>query len=72
LSAHTAGDKFCPRGLMFGNPVLFLAFSADVINQTISSKEKNEPMDLFKIITDVVGGLMGMPVEDNQLKAPFS
>ena len=29
-------------------------------------------MDLFKIITDVVGGLMGMPVEDNQLKAPFS
>jgi len=57
---------------MFGNPVLFLAFSADVINQTISSKEKNEPMDLFKIITDVVGGLMGMPVEDNQLKAPFS
>jgi len=57
---------------MLGNPVLFLAFSADVINQAISVKEKNEPIDLFKIITDAAGGRMGLPVEADQLKALFS
>jgi len=33
--------------------VLLLAF-----NQTISAKEKNEPIDLFKIITDAAAGRM--------------
>ena len=57
---------------MLGNPVLFLAFLADVINQTLSAKEKNEPIDLSKIITDAAGGRMGLPVEAEQLKALFS
>jgi len=72
LSERHSGDENCPSGLMLGNPVLFLAFSADVINQAISVKEKNEPIDLFKIITDAAGGRMGLPVEADQLKALFS
>ena len=72
LSERHSGDENCPSGLMLGNPVLFLAFSADVINQAISVKEKNEPIDLFKIITDAAGGRMGLPVEAEQLKALFS
>ena len=72
LSEHSAGTENCPSGLMLGNPVLFLAFLADVINQTLSAKEKNEPIDLFKIITDAAGGRMGLPVEAEQLKALFS
>jgi len=67
LSAHHAGDENCPSGLLFGNPVLLLAF-----NQTISAKEKNEPIDLFKIITDAAGGRMGVPIEADQLKALFA
>ena len=59
LSARHAGDENCPRGLMVGNPVLFLVFLVDVINQTISAREKNEPVDLFKIITDAAGDRMG-------------
>jgi len=72
LSAHHTGDENCPSGLMLGNPVLFLAFLADVINQTISAKEKNEPINLFKIITNAAGGRMRLPVEAHQLKALFS
>ena len=72
LSEHSAGAENCPSGLMLGNPVLFLAFLADVINQTLSAKEKNEPIDLFKIITDPAGGRMGLLVEAEQLKALFS
>ena len=67
LSAHHAGDENCPSGLLFGNPVLLLAF-----NQTISAKEKNEPIDLCKIITDAAGGGMGLSVEADQLKALFA
>ena len=72
LSAHHTGDENCPSGLMLGNPVLFRVFLADVINQTISAKENNEPIDLFKIITDAAGVGMGLPVEADQLKALFS
>jgi len=52
--------------------VLFLEFLVDVINQTIPAKEKNELIDLFKIITDKSGGRMGLPVEAHQFKAPSS
>ena len=65
LSEHSAGAENCPSGLMSGNPVLFLAFLVDVINQTLSAKEKIEPIDLFKIITDAAGGRMGLPVRPN-------
>jgi len=72
LFAHHAGGENCPSGLMLGYPVLFLAYLADVINETIPAKEKNEPIDLFKIITDAAGDRTGLPVDARQLKALFS
>jgi len=47
----------------FGNPLLFLAFLAQVITETISTKDRNQPVDIFKAITDAVGERMGLPVD---------
>jgi len=55
-------------GAMLGNPLLFLAFLADVIKQTISAKDDNAPVDVFKIITEAVGGKTGIPIDAEQLK----
>ena len=52
----------------FGNLLLFLAFLAQVITETISTKNRLEPVDIFKIITDAAGGRMGLPVDAEQLK----
>jgi len=52
----------------FGNPLLFLTFSAQVISETISTKDRNQPVDIFKIITDAVGGRIGLPVDAEQFK----
>ena len=52
----------------YGNPLLFLAFIADVIKKTIFLKDADQPIDIFKIIPDVAGGRMGIPVEADQLK----
>jgi len=38
----------------------------------LAQHQKNEPIDLFKIITDAAGSRMGLPVETDQLKAPSS
>ena len=72
LSERSAGAEGCPSGLMLGSPVLFLAFLADVVDQALSAGERNEPVDLFEIVTDAAGGRMGLPVEAEQLKALFS
>jgi len=53
---------------MFNNPIHFLAFLAEVIQQTIVAKEQNEAIDVFKIITGAAGGRIGLPLDSEQLK----
>jgi len=55
-------------GAVLGNPLLFLAFLADVIKQTITAKDNNAPVDVFEIITEAAGGKMGIPIDAEQLK----
>jgi len=55
-------------GLLFGNPVTFLAFLAEVIKQTILARDKHENIDVCQIITEAAGGRMGLPVDAEQLK----
>ena len=54
--------------LLFGDPVTFLAFLADVIKQTILARDKNENIDVCQIITEAAGRRMGLPVDAEQLK----
>ena len=53
---------------MFNNPIHFLAFLAELIQQTIVAKDKNETIDAFKIITGAAGGRYGLPLGSEQLK----
>jgi len=53
--------------LLFGNPVTFLAFLAEVIRQTMLAKD-NESIDVCQIITKAAGDRMGLPVDANQLQ----
>ena len=53
-------------GAMLGNPLLFLAFLADVIKQIIIAKDNNTPVDIFKIKTGVSGGKIGIPIDAEQ------
>jgi len=52
---------------LFGNPVTFLAFLAEVIRQTMLTKDNNESIDLCQIITKAAGDRMGLPVAADQL-----
>ena len=52
---------------MFNNPIHFLAFLAEVIQQTIVAKDQNETIDIFKIITGAAGGRYGLPLDSEQL-----
>ena len=54
--------------LLFGNPVTFLAFLAEVIRQTMLAKDNNESIDLCQIITKAAGDRMGLPVDADQLR----
>ena len=53
---------------ILGNPIYFIAFLAEVINQTIACKDENKSIDVFQIISDDAGRRMGLPVDINQLK----
>jgi len=53
---------------LFGNPVTFLAFLAEVIEQTLLARDKNENIDVCEIITEAAGGRMGLPADAEQLK----
>jgi len=58
-------------GTMLGNPLLFRAFLADVIKQTITAKDNNAPVDIFKITMETAGGKMGteqLPIDAEQPK----
>jgi len=41
---------------------------AEVIKQTILTRDKNDNIDVCEIITEAAGGSMGLPVDDEQLK----
>jgi len=56
--------------LLFGNPVTFLAFLAEVIRQTMLEKDNNESIDVCQIITKSAGDRMGLPVDADQLQLP--
>jgi len=49
-------------GFTFGNPLLFLAFLAEVINKN------NKPIDIVEIISEAAGGKMGLPISASDLK----
>jgi len=53
---------------MFQNPVHLLVFLAEVIQQTIVAKDRNEAIDVFKIITGAAGGRIGLPLDAEQIK----
>jgi len=55
--------------LLFGNPVTFLAFLAEVIKRTILATDRNDTVDVCQIITEAAGGRMGLPVDAEQLKS---
>ena len=52
--------------LLFGNPVTFLAFLAEVIRQTMLAKDNNESIDVCQIITKAAGDRMGLRVDAEQ------
>ena len=52
----------------FGNPLLFLAFLAQVVTETISGKDRIQPVDVFKIITDAAGERVVCQWMPNSLK----
>ena len=54
--------------LLFGNPVTFLAFLAEVIRQTMVAKDNNESIDVCQIITKAAGDCMDLPVDADQLQ----
>ena len=53
---------------MFHYPIHFLAFPAEVIQQTIVAKDRNESIVVFKIVTGAAGGRIGLPLDAEQIK----
>ena len=56
-------------GFTFGNPLLFFAFLAEVINKALDLKENNKPTDIFEIISKAAGGKIGLQLSTSDLKA---
>ena len=54
---------------MFSNPIYFVAFSTEVINQTLLETKTNEEINIFQIISDCAGKQMGIPFDIEQLKS---
>ena len=61
-------EKLDFSSLLFGNPVTFLAFLAEVIRQTMLAKDNNESIDVCQIIIKAAGDRMGLPVDADQLQ----
>ena len=60
--------NFCDN-FMFGNPLYFIAFLTEVINQTILAKDAEKPIDVYEIISSSAGKRMGIPIDIDQLKS---
>ena len=54
---------------MFSNPIYFVAFLTEVINQTLLATKTNKEIDIYQIISDSAGKQMGIPIDFEQLKS---
>jgi len=54
--------------LLFGKPVTFLAFLAEVLRQTMLATDNNGSIDVCQIITKAAGDCMGLPADAVQLQ----
>ena len=54
---------------MFSNPIYFVAFLTEVINQTLLATKTNKEIDIHQIISDSAGKQMGIPIDVEQLKS---
>ena len=54
---------------MFSNPIYFVAFLTEVINQTLPATKTNKEIDIYQIISDSAGKQMGIPIHVEQLKS---
>ena len=52
---------------MFGNPIYFIAFLAEVINKALTYKE-NSDINIFEIIFEAAGKRMGLSVKCRTVK----
>ena len=57
---------------MFNNSVHFLAFLTEVIQQTILAMQRNETIDVFRIIAEVADGNIGLALDADQLELFFT
>lgn len=57
------------NNFMFGNPIYFIAFLTEVINQSILAREANESINIYEIISESAGKRMGIPIDVEQLKS---
>jgi len=57
---------------MLNNSAHFLAFLAEVIQQTIFATQRNETIDVFQIIAKVADGKIGLALDAEQLKLFFT
>ena len=53
---------------MFSNPIYFVTFLTEVINQTFLATKTNKEIDIYQIISDSAGKQMGIPIDFDQLK----
>ena len=54
---------------MFSNPIYFVAFLTEIINQTLLATKTNEEIDIYKFISDSAGKQTGIPIDVEQLKS---
>ena len=54
---------------MFSNPIYFVAFLTEVLNQTLLATKTNNEIDIYQIISDSAGKQMGIPIDVEQLKS---
>ena len=57
------------NNFMFGTPVYFVAFLAEVISLTLGAKDKTKTIDIYNVISQSVGKHLGIPIEPEQLKS---
>ena len=54
---------------MFSNPIYFVAFLTEVINQTLLATKTNKEIDIYQIISDSAGKQTGIPIDVEQRKS---
>ena len=57
------------NNFMFGNPIYFVAFLAEVISLTLVAKDETKTIDIYNVISQSVGKHLGILIEPEQLKS---